>query len=110
LLVNAEGVVVDAHDHVCSALGWTREEIVNKPMSDLLEYGADLLMDGLTGLQSGTTTESAEGFSISALVRRKDESVFPTTAIVRPLPEFNCFAVLFDELGAENAEATVAAA
>src|SRR5205823_5352290 len=98
------GVIMDARDAACPALGWAREELVNKGMSELLEYGADLLMNQLQELQAGALAEST--FSVSTLVRRKDQTTFPATAIVRPMPELDCFVVGFDDLPSDIAPAT----
>jgi PAS domain S-box-containing protein len=104
LLINSDGVIMDARDAACPALGWAREELVNKGMSELLEYGADLLMNQLRELQAGATAESS--FTVSTLVRRKDQTHFPATAIVRPMPELDCFVVGFDDLPTDAAVAT----
>jgi len=103
LLISAEGIVLDANETGCLALGWTREELLNKGMNDVFEYGADLLMDGLLELQ-GASAESSGVFSVSALVRRSDQSIFPATAIVRPAPEFNAFTIGFDDLSTDVLE------
>ena len=70
LLINAEGIIMDARDPICAALGWTPEELINKGMNDLFEYGADLVMSRLQEMQNGTSTESE--FSASTLVRKSD--------------------------------------
>ena len=106
LLVNHEGIVLDAHEAACAALGWTREEIVNKEMTELFEYGADLVLGRFAEASAGTVEAGAAGeFSVSALVRRRDQTHFPATAVVRHLPELNCFAVTFDDLPVDVPEA-----
>lgn len=94
LLITPEGVIADAHEAACLAIGWTREDLLNKPMSDVLEYGHDLLMESLVQLQD----ESNEGLSISTLVRRSDQTSFPATAVVRRVAELGCFTVEFGDL------------
>ena len=94
LLMTPEGVIADAHETACLAIGWSREELLNRPMSDILEYGHDLLMESVSQLQD----ESNEVFSVSMLVRRNDQTSFPATAIVRRIPELGCFTVEFGDL------------
>src|ERR1051325_6300771 len=96
LLINGEGMILDASEATCSALGWPREELVSKGMSELLEYGGDLLITQLSELQAGAMPDAY--FSVSTLVRRQDQSHFPATAIVRPMPELGCFALGFEDL------------
>lgn len=110
LLITAEGLIVDAHESACLAIGWTRAELVNKPMSDILEYGHDLLMTHLQELQAAPPVEGGTSVSFSALVRKSDQTNIPATAIVRPVPELDCFAVGFEDLPGDNAEATQALA
>src|SRR5688500_5406273 len=105
LLISAEGVVVDAEENACRSLGWTREELLNRPMSDVLEYGHDLLMDTLTQMQAEAGAVSPEGVSISMLVRRSDQSSFPATVIVRSVVELGCFTLTFDDLPNDVCEA-----
>jgi hypothetical protein len=104
LLVTPEGVIADAHETACLTIGWSREELLNRPMSDILEYGHDLVMDSLVQLQD----ESNEVFSVSTLVRRNDQTSFPATAIVRRVPELGCFTVEFGDLPDATATAEVA--
>src|SRR5688572_3499366 len=94
LLITPEGVIADAHETACLAIGWSREELLNKPVSDILEYGHDLVMDSLLQLQD----ESNEMMSVSALVRRSDQTSFPATAVVRRVAELGCFTVEFGDL------------
>lgn len=94
LLMTPEGVIADAHETACLAIGWTRDELLNRPMSEILEYGHDLLMDSVAQLSD----ESNEVFSVSTLVRRHDQTSFPATAIVRRIPELGCFTVEFGDL------------
>src|SRR4051812_11175390 len=105
-LVSNEGVVVDAHEDACAALGWSREEILNRGVSDLLEYGYDLLRERLGEVEATAETS----FSITALVRRKDQSNFPASAVVRLLPHLNCFTLAFQDVGSEDVAAPAAAA
>lgn len=106
LLITAEGVIADAHEAACLAIGWTREELLNKPTSDILEYGHDLLMESLAQLQD----ESNEVISVSALVRRNDQTSFPATAMVRRVSELGCFTVEFADLPEQAVLAEVAPA
>lgn len=101
VLISPEGIILEAHDAVCAALGWPREELLNKGMSDLFEYGGDLLMSRLGESADISNPELAEGFSVSALVRRQDQTNFPVTAVVRPVPALNCFSLGFDDLAIE---------
>jgi hypothetical protein len=101
LLITNQGIVIDAHDTICSILGRTREDLINQQISDIFEYGADLL---LSRLQAMEQDPSAEPFSVSALVRRKDQSNFPATAIVQRLAEIDCFTVSFEDLPNEITE------
>ena len=94
LLMTPEGVIADAHATACLAIGWSREDLLNRPMSEILEYGHDLLMESVVQLQD----ESNEVFSVSTLVRRNDQTSFPATAIVRRIPELGCFTVEFGDL------------
>ena len=96
LLISSEGIILDAHDAVCAALGWARETLVNKTAGDLFEYGADLVLLRMQEIQSGASNETE--FSVSALVRRQDQTHFPTTANVRRVIEFDCFSLSFDDL------------
>jgi hypothetical protein len=103
LLVNHEGIVLDAHESACAALGWAREEIVNREMSELFEYGADLVLGHFA--QAANSGDTGESFSVSTLVRRRDQTHFPATAVVKYLAELNCFAVTFDDLPSDVMEA-----
>src|ERR1051325_2954509 len=105
LLINTDGIIMDARETICAALGWTPDTLVNKTLNDLFEYGADLVMDQLTAIRDGASAESE--FSASTLVRRSDQTSFPATAIVRRIAELECFTVTFDDLPVEaQAEAT----
>jgi hypothetical protein len=104
LLTSGEGIILDASEATCLALGWSREELVGKGLGELLEYGGDLLMAQLNELQAGSIPEG--WFSVSALVRRQDQTHFPVTAVVRPILEMGCFAVGFEDLPGDVAEAT----
>jgi hypothetical protein len=103
LLISSEGIILDAHDAICAALGWARESLVNKTAGDLFEYGADLVLIRMQEIQSGASDETE--FSVSALVRRQDQSHFPTTAIVRRIAELDCFNLGFDDLAIEASPA-----
>ena len=103
LLINHEGIVLDAHETACAALGWTREEILNREMSELFEYGADLVMGHFA--EAANSSETGASFSVSTLVRRRDQTNFPATAVIRYLAELNCFAVTFDDLPSDVMEA-----
>src|SRR3954462_15801181 len=96
ILISSEGIILDAHDGVCAALGWMREELVNKTAGDLFEYGADLVLLRMQEIQTGAS--NASEFSVSALVRRQDLTHFPTTANVRRIAELDCFSLGFDDL------------
>ena len=63
LLISSEGIILDAHDAICAALGWAREELVNKTAGDLFEYGADLVLIRMQEIQSGASNETE--FSVS---------------------------------------------
>src|SRR5687768_15292551 len=106
LLMTPEGVIADAHETACLAIGWSREELLNRPMSEILEYGYDLLMESVVQLQD----EANEVFSVSTLVRRNDQTSFPATAIVRRIPELGCFTVEFGDLPDAMASAAAPAA
>lgn len=106
LLMTPEGVIADAHETACLAIGWSREELLNRPMSEILEYGHDLLMESVMQLQD----EANEVFSVSTLVRRNDQTSFPATAIVRRIPELGCFTVEFGDLPDAMASAPAPAA
>lgn len=99
-LIGGDGVILDARESVCSALGWEHRDVLNRGVGDLLEYGADILLKGLEGAQAGA--DSMESFMVSTLVRTKNGCV-PATAIVKAMPELNCFSVGFEDLpGVEN--------
>jgi hypothetical protein len=104
LLITAEGIIIEVCETACPAIGWSREDLLNKSLGGVFEYGADLILEQLHQLQSGAIPEGM--FSVSALVRRKDLSHFPTTATVRPMPELDCFVVAFDALAKDVAEAS----
>lgn len=109
LLINTDGIIMDARETICAALGWTPGTLVNKTLNDLFEYGADLVMDQLQAIRDGASGESQ--FSASTLVRRSDQTSFPATAIVRRIAELECFTVMFDDLPTEaQAEAADVAA
>jgi hypothetical protein len=99
LLISGEGIILDAHDAMCVALGWTREALVNKTVGELFEYGADLVLIRMQGVQTGASNETE--FAVSALIRRQDQTNFPTTAIVRHIAELDCFSLGFDDLAVE---------
>jgi PAS domain-containing protein len=104
LLIDSDGTIVDARDSACSALGWAREDLVNKRMSDVLEFGADVLKERLPELQNDSGEPAS--FSFLTLIRRQDQSSLPTTALVRRVPELGCFTVSFDDLPGDNHEAS----
>jgi hypothetical protein len=103
LLIDRDGIIVDAREGTCSALGWERGELVNKRMSELLEFGSDVLMERLHEMQD----DSVPGFSFLTLVRRHHQSCVPTTAQVRRMPDLDCFTVAFDELNNHTADGTL---
>jgi hypothetical protein len=99
LLINTDGIIMDARETICAALGWTPDALVNKTLNELFEYGADLLMDQLQAIRDGASGESE--FTVSTLVRRSDQTSFPATAIVRRIAASECFTITFEDLPVE---------
>jgi len=104
LLIDNGGIVLDAHETASNALGWAREELLNKGIGELFEYGGDLVMNSLVEMQDPAKADSHEKLSVSTLVRKKDRSHFPATAIVQSVPELGCFAIAFEDLPGDIAE------
>lgn len=105
LFVDAEGVVIAVEENVCTALGWTRETLLNQPISEALEYGHDLVMNCVTQLNDESIEQWPDGLPVSTLVRRSDQTNFPATIIVRRVPDLGCFSLTFDDLAiAETAQ------
>lgn len=104
LFVDAEGVVIAVEDHTCTALGWTREDLLNRSIGDALEYGHDLVMNCVTQLNDESIDQWPDGLPVSTLVRRHDQTTFPATVIVRRVPDLGCFNLTFDDLPVEAKE------
>ena len=97
-LIDNAGIILDARQSVCSALGWEHKKVLNRAVTELLEYGGDLLLQGLLDAQA--SGDAAETFLVSTLVRTGNQGCLPATAVVRQLPELNCFSVAFEDLPA----------
>jgi PAS domain S-box-containing protein len=73
LVLDEAGLIVDANPHACESLGWTRAELIGRPIG--VVDGA--LQDVSSRLQAGQT------LTFDSLHRRKDGSTYPVEVRVR---------------------------
>lgn len=78
-LHNRGGIIVDVNQQACDSLGYTREEIIGRPVTDFdVGIPQTLLLNITERLDRGETV------TIESRHRRKDGSEFPTEVRVRP--------------------------
>ncbi len=78
-LHNRGGIIVDVNQQACDSLGYTREEIIGRPVTDFdVGIPQSLLLSITERLDRGETV------TVESRHRRKDGSEFPTEVRVRP--------------------------
>ena len=96
VLLDSEGVIVDAQPNCSALLGWTREELIGQDVGVLLKTGKDLIVEQLINSQLPDAEKSGNtSFSVKVLGKRKDKSQFPARVSVRPFAQVNCWTVAF---------------
>lgn len=106
ILLNEQGTILDAHPSCAEAFGWGETELAGQDVSELLEYGRELLMQQLVQLQDSDAESGGHtSFSIRVMARRRDKSRFRARVTVRRFPRLDCWTAAFYRLGTDADEA-----
>lgn len=102
LIADPNSVYLDANPAMCRLLGYTRNELIGRHASDIVEADPKHIEAALETLNAGGEHEQEWRF------RRKDGSMFAGFTRVTPMPDGNLLALIRDVTDRKEAEAQLA--